>query len=215
MVFGDSTVKEGFVKLLPLLERTRGEDIFNVFLKFVKECNLPLSKLVAITTDGAPSITITRVVNYIRWSSTRHRLFRNLLNVSDTEHGDIIFHADIRWLNLDAISWLLDLAFLTDITSKLNELNLELQGKDRNISLMISVVNAFPKNLKLWIAHLNRNSLSHFPHMKSVVETLTMFISDPFATVDVSELGGEVCEIFRKYNLEELEMEILNFQEDI
>jgi hypothetical protein len=33
---------------------------------------------------------VTRVVNYISTSSTRHRLFRNLLNVSDTEHGDII-----------------------------------------------------------------------------------------------------------------------------
>jgi hypothetical protein len=42
-----------------------------------------------------------------------------------------------------------------------------------------------------------------------------MFISNPFATVDVSELGGEVCEIFGKSNLEELEIEILNFQEDI
>ncbi|PNF28636.1 hypothetical protein B7P43_G08706 [Cryptotermes secundus] len=221
---------------------------------------------------------VTRVVNYIRSSSTRHRLFRNLLNVSDTEHGHIIFHADIRWLSrgktlerffclldevrdflrsspgeyyqeLDAISWLLGLAFLAGITSKLSELNLELQGKDHNISSMIIVVNAFQKKLKLWLAHLHRNSLSHFPHMKSVVETLngceydlpsfaqhlealvtefgnrfspfstlepvTMFISNPFATVDVSELGGEVCEIFGKYNLEELEMEILNFQEDI
>jgi hypothetical protein len=36
-----------------------------------------------------------------------------------------------------------------------------------------------------------------------------------FNWADVSELGGEVCEIFGKYNLEELEMEILNFQEDI
>ncbi|PNF32220.1 hypothetical protein B7P43_G18235 [Cryptotermes secundus] len=103
----------------------------NVFLKFVKEYNLLLSKLVAITTDGAPSITgrnngflalcakdesfptlcakvlkfdhvmnvVTRVVNYIRSSSTCHRLFKNLLSVSDTEHGDIIFHADIRWLS--------------------------------------------------------------------------------------------------------------------
>ncbi|PNF14494.1 hypothetical protein B7P43_G16172 [Cryptotermes secundus] len=169
MVFGDFTVREEFVKLPPLHERTRGEDIMNVFLKFVKECNSLLSKLVAITTDGAISITVTRVVDYIRSSSTRYRLFRNLLSVSDTEHGDIIFHADIRWLKLDEISWLLDLAFLTDITSKLNELTLELQGKVRNISSMISVVNAFQKKLQLWIAHLNRNSFSHFPHMKSVL----------------------------------------------
>lgn len=39
MVFGDFTAKEEFVKLPPLHERTRGEDIFNVFLKFVKECH--------------------------------------------------------------------------------------------------------------------------------------------------------------------------------
>ncbi|PNF36364.1 hypothetical protein B7P43_G18042 [Cryptotermes secundus] len=181
MVFGYFTVKKEFVKLLPLLERTRGENIFNVFLKFVKECNLPLSKLVAITTDGAPSITVTRVVNYIRSSSTCHRLFRNLLNVSDTEHGDIIFHADIRWLKLNEISWLLDLALLTDITSKLNELNLELKGKDRNVS-SISVVNAFQKKLKLWIP-LFGNRLSQF----STLEPVTMFISNPFATADVSE----------------------------
>ncbi|PNF33192.1 hypothetical protein B7P43_G12810 [Cryptotermes secundus] len=57
IVFGDFTVREEFVKLPPLHERARGEDIMNVFLKFVKECNLLLSKLVAITTDGAPSIT--------------------------------------------------------------------------------------------------------------------------------------------------------------
>ncbi|PNF15078.1 hypothetical protein B7P43_G16511, partial [Cryptotermes secundus] len=283
MVFGDFMVKEEFVKLLPLLERTRGEDIFNVFLKFVKDCNLPLSKLVAITTDGAPSITgrnngflalcakeesfpsvlsydciihqealcakvlkfdqamnvVTRVVNYIRSSSTCHRLFRNLLNVSDTEHGDIIFHADIRWLSrgkalerflclLDEVRDFLKSSFKHDKCS-------ECFSKETE--------------LKLWIAHLNRNSLSHFPHMKSVVENLnsceydlpsfaqhlealvtefgnrlshftssepgTIFISNPFATVDVSELGGEVCEIFGKYNIEELEMENLNFQKDI
>jgi hypothetical protein len=33
-----------------VLEQLRRGDIFNVFLKFVKEFNLPLSKLVAITT---------------------------------------------------------------------------------------------------------------------------------------------------------------------
>jgi hypothetical protein len=53
-----------------------------------------------------------------------------------------------------ALAWLLDLAFLTVITSKLNESNLELQGKDRNISSMTRIVNTFQKKLKLWIAHL-------------------------------------------------------------
>lgn len=37
--------------------------------------------------------------------------------------------------------WLVDLGFLTDIMGKLNSLNLELQGKDKNIAEMISSVN--------------------------------------------------------------------------
>ena len=155
---------------------------------------------------------VTSVVNYIRSSSTRHRLFKILLSEVDAEQRDVILHADVRWLSrgktlerffcllgeirdflksspgqyyqeLDDISWLLDLAFLADITSKLNELNLELQGKDRNISGMISVINAFQKKLKLWMAHLNKKSLSHFANLKSIVEDLNAGERDlsPFA----------------------------------
>ncbi|PNF33551.1 hypothetical protein B7P43_G17321 [Cryptotermes secundus] len=120
MVFGDFTVKEEFVKQLPLHERTRGEEILTVFLIFI-------SKLDVITTDGGPSST---------GRSSQH---------------------------------------LEDFLIK------------------------------------SGNRISQF----STFEPVTMFISNPFATVDVSELGGELCEIFGKYNLEELEMEILNFQEDI
>ena len=39
--------------------------------------------------------------------------------------------------------WLLDLAFLTDLTEKLNHLNRELQGKDKTVAHMMSAVNAF------------------------------------------------------------------------
>jgi hypothetical protein len=60
----------------------------------------------------------------------------------------MIFELELEQ-ELDEVSWLLDLAFLTDITSKLNEVNLELQGKDRNISSMISVVNAFQNGLHI------------------------------------------------------------------
>ncbi|XP_075210464.1 general transcription factor II-I repeat domain-containing protein 2A-like [Lycorma delicatula] len=210
--------------------------MFNLFHKFVKDSNFPLSKLVAITTDGVPSMTsrsngflslfiihqevlytkvvkfdhvmkvVTRVVNYIRLSSTCHRLFWNILNISDTKYGDVILHSDIRWLSgakaleqfcclldemrdflksspgpyyheLDDISWLLDLHFLADITPKLNELNLELQGKYRNILCRINVINVFVKKLKLWITHLNTFPL-HFPNFNSILETVNDSESD-------------------------------------
>jgi hypothetical protein len=40
-------------------------------------------------------------------------------------------------------------------------------------------------------------------------------MNNPFASVDITDLGSRVCEIFGEYNLEERELEILNLQEDI
>lgn len=56
MAFQDFTTKEDFLTLLHLKQRTRGEDIYNVFKSYVREINIPIHKLVAITTDGAPAM---------------------------------------------------------------------------------------------------------------------------------------------------------------
>ena len=53
--------------------------------------------------------------------------------------------------------WLLDLGFLMDITAKLNELNCELQGKDGDLSHIMSAVNAFKIKLGLWSSQLEKN----------------------------------------------------------
>lgn len=53
MAFPDSTTKEDFLTLLHLKERTRGEDIYNEFKKHIRDNDIPIHKLVAITTAGA------------------------------------------------------------------------------------------------------------------------------------------------------------------
>lgn len=40
---------------------------------------------------------ITRAVNFIR--SLNHRQFRAFLGALDTEHGDLPYHTDVRWLS--------------------------------------------------------------------------------------------------------------------
>ena len=50
--FQDSTTKD-FLTLLLFKDRVRGEDIFNKFKEYVLETDVPIHKLVAITTDGA------------------------------------------------------------------------------------------------------------------------------------------------------------------
>lgn len=56
MVFKDMRTKEELLKILPLKGKTRGEDIFQTFSEFVQQRQLPVSKLVSITTDGAPAM---------------------------------------------------------------------------------------------------------------------------------------------------------------
>ncbi|XP_057667241.1 zinc finger BED domain-containing protein 5-like [Diorhabda carinulata] len=57
MVFNDMSAKEEFLTIIPLKGKTRGEDIYEVFFNFVKNHELPIYKLVCITTDGAPAMT--------------------------------------------------------------------------------------------------------------------------------------------------------------
>ena len=56
MALKDSTAKESFLTLLSLRRRTRGEDIYNEFKHYVHDNSIPIHKLVAITTDGAPAM---------------------------------------------------------------------------------------------------------------------------------------------------------------
>lgn len=56
MVFSNFTVKEDMLQILPMKGQTRGEDIYNTFKTYAKSINMPLHKLSAITTDGAPAM---------------------------------------------------------------------------------------------------------------------------------------------------------------
>ncbi|KAG0716588.1 General transcription factor II-I repeat domain-containing protein 2A [Chionoecetes opilio] len=50
-------VYEEFLQLVPLHSTTSGQDIFDAVLQCVKQHSLDLSRLVCVTTDGAPAMT--------------------------------------------------------------------------------------------------------------------------------------------------------------
>ena len=65
--------------------------------------------------------------------------------------------------------WLINLSFLADFTAKLSDLNLELVGKDRNLSDMISSIRAFQQLSAMLKSNLKDRDYRHFP---SVVKFL-------------------------------------------
>ena len=73
---------------------------------------------------------------------------------------------------LSNIVWMLDLAFPTDMTEKLNVLKWELRGKQKIIADMISTVKAFKSKLNLLIQEVQKKKMQHFP---SVLQTLTEY----------------------------------------
>jgi hypothetical protein len=242
MVFEDFGTKEELVKVVPLTGRTTGNDIFLAFKKLIESENIPVNKLVALATDGAPAMvgmekgfialchkdsdlptflsyhciihqqslcgkflsmnnvmkTVIKIVNKIRAHSLQRRLFRELTEELECQYGDLLLHTEVRWLSkgrvlqrfkellpalvkffkergehlteLEDPTWLQDFSFLTDLTEKLNGLNLQLQGKDKNIGGMISDVTSFSKKLELWENNLTQFEYKHFPSLKQTVE---------------------------------------------
>ena len=56
-VTADLNVCEEFLQLVPLRGTTTGKDIFDAMLQCVEQYSLDFSRLVCVTTDGAPAMT--------------------------------------------------------------------------------------------------------------------------------------------------------------
>jgi hypothetical protein len=123
------------------------------------------------------TVTVVKTVNFIRASALNHRDIVALLGEIESEHGEIIYQTNVRWLRrgivmqrffyllkeiklftenknkrieeLDDEGWISDLAFFMDVTGHLNTLNKELQGKDKLITEMFDSIKAFKVKLRL------------------------------------------------------------------
>nr|KAF6462194.1 hypothetical protein HJG59_011252 [Molossus molossus] len=120
--------------------------------------------------------------------------FKELLNDLDSEHGDLVYHGEVRWLSgrnmlmrfyelwdevkqfmemkgkpvrkLSDSKWLCDLAFTVDITKYLSELNIKLQGPNQLLSSLLSNTKSFEAKLSLWNMPLKRTNTVSFPTLE-------------------------------------------------
>ena len=58
-------------------------------------------------------------------------------------------------------------AFLSDITCHLNDLNLKLQGKNNTVCILMSAIRAFQRKLEIFKIDIQEEGLLHFPKLKS------------------------------------------------
>ena len=138
-----------------------------------------------------------KAVNKIKTSPSNDRLFRKLCQEKDEEFQRLLLHTEVRWLSkgnclrrlhdlFDTVVKFLqkvdanlskelsnrrvDLAYLSDVFDKLNELNLKLQGKQVNLIKAKSVVMGFINKLTLFKQNMGRRELCHFPKLQEMLE---------------------------------------------
>lgn len=255
-VKADFEIVEEFAQLVPMKGATTGKNMFKSLLQCTIDLNLDLSKLVSITTDGAPAMVgknngmvsllekymeglgmkqyikkvhclihqevlcakssilkevmdvVVKSVNFILSRGLNHRQFRELLLETETHYGDLLYFSHVRWLsrgtmlkrvyelreevalflenkNMNAAEfrdpqWISRLAFLVDLTSHLNNLNLQLQGRNQFIHDMWRYILAFETKLKLWECQLEKSNLFHFPTLEKTDcnESITIFVAE-------------------------------------
>ncbi|XP_059573054.1 general transcription factor II-I repeat domain-containing protein 2A-like [Alligator mississippiensis] len=100
--------------------------------------------------------------------------------------------------------FLAELAFLTDTTTHLNELNLKLQSKNNTISDLFGCVNGFRRKLKLFKVGLEKGDLIHFPSCKELEKEM-----ENFEGVNFLEFSSNVDAMVKEFDNRFTELELL------
>ncbi|XP_042238726.1 general transcription factor II-I repeat domain-containing protein 2B-like [Homarus americanus] len=187
--------------------------------------------------------TVVKVVNYIRASGLNHRQFITLLEDLESDHTDVLYHTNVRWLSLGKIlkrvwelkeeiglfldmkqnaidfpqlndeKWLSNFAFAVDIMGHMNDLNSKLQGKGAFAHDLYSSVKAFMKKLLLLSRQITNKQFAHFATLQQI-EVCDQNVQK--YSLQLLDLHAEFSRRFHDFKLIEndLQLELIDMQCD-
>ncbi|XP_053171455.1 zinc finger BED domain-containing protein 5-like [Scomber japonicus] len=179
------------------------------------------SELSEVMTD------ILGVVNFIKTRPLKTRVFSAICEEMGAEHEAVLFHSEARWLSRGKVfsrvfelreqikmfleqeqkyetaakfsdeNFLVRLAYLSDIFGKLNELNLQLQGKDKHLPQVTDKISSFTRKLAMWGRRLEEGNTDSFENLQEFVNTTDCDATSviPCIQQHISSLMG----FFKKY----------------
>lgn len=135
---------------------------------------------------------VVETVNYIKGSALNERLFAELCRDMDSGTDALLYHSEVRWLSrgnvvqrvfslrqmiqeflalkkksklvaqFEDAAWITRLAYLVDIFSRLNILNMSMQGSERTILDFVDKGKAFLMKLELWHRKVSESKVDMF-----------------------------------------------------
>lgn len=159
---------------------------------FVNLCTIHQQNLCAKILN-MPNVTtpVIKLINFLKFGALNHCQFKEFLKDLGSKYVDVIYNTERRWLSRDVMlkriynlkndiqlfvgmkfpqfedkAWTCDFAFLVNITQHLNDLKMELQGKNQFIHNILDKIKAIESKLKIWNKHLLSNNTSHFAYLR-------------------------------------------------
>jgi hypothetical protein len=142
--------------------------------------------------------TVVQAVNFIRSRALNHRLLKIFCQEVGAAHEVLLYHTEVCWLShgrvfsrvmelttekatflrekennlceeFETQGVTVSLAYLADIFSHLNDLNISLQGSEVTVLDANEKIAAFHQKLALWKRRVAKDNHANFPTLENVV----------------------------------------------
>ncbi|CAB4066425.1 unnamed protein product [Lepeophtheirus salmonis] len=118
-----------------------------------------------INMDHVNSVAV-KTVKYIRSRGLNHREFQEFLRHLESQAEDVIYFTELKQKKVQELCdplWRMDLAFLNDISQKLSQISVKLQGQNNLVHDLFKHLRTFERDSQLY-----EQKVDHFPTFKSV-----------------------------------------------